>query len=80
MSRRRKNSDDEATRLIAIPLTDDLRARHSCAAEKIIDILLEHCDGPADALWVLKCIVDSMQSKYDVRNVTGFRTQTEKIQ
>lgn len=66
MSRRRKNSNEKATRKIMVEITPQLAAQHMLAASKILDIILEHCDGPADALYLLTNMAATMRAKYNI--------------
>lgn len=79
---RRKSSTDKASpnQQIWIEVTPEMKRRAEAACEQIVDILVEQMDGPFEALWVLRVVVESMMEKYDIKNMQQMSFPTRRVQ
>lgn len=75
------NQHKNRTKVVQIEIDEELHQRHMAAAEKIIDIIMEYCDGPPDALYLLKKMAEKLCRQYGMLDaIDEPAMQTDKVQ
>jgi len=63
------------TRVVAIELTPEMKAKFKLASDEIVSTLKKYTQGPADAYMLLRLIQEGFEETYDIRGSTIFRNK-----
>lgn len=58
------NQHKNSMKMVTVEISPELHERHMIAADKIIDIVFEYCDGPPDALFLLKKLTEKLCQQF----------------